>query len=335
MRVTCIVLSYNCERFVAEALQGMLDQDFAEPMELIVSDDASTDSTFEVLRSQLVSYRGPHTVRLLRQPRNTGSKSAHLNEVFPLASGEVLVLFDGDDAFEPHRVRRTVEAFRLASDVAAVYSQLVTTDEAGRILGSGRVPQRPRGTSASRWYARVDGYASGGTLAIRRDVATCFPPLDGTIYEDVVLPFRASLLGDVVFIDEPLIRARRHPGSLTANFDQFASVENYHARMQQGLNRVRRQLASRLADIDTARRREPQREPEWQDLERIARSSLAEAESTASLFSPAPLKRWLTFLRLAVRGTYRRDLLHNAAIAFVPATYLRYKRRRLSAQPPR
>jgi len=332
VRVTCIFLSYNCERFVAEAMHSMLAQDFAEPMEVIVSDDASTDATFDVLQRELRTYQGPHEIRLLRQPRNTGSKSAHLNEVFPLASGEILVLFDADDVFEPHRVRLTMDAFRSDPRVAAVYSQLITMNEAGATLGSGRVPRRPAGTTARRWFAQVDAYASGGTLAIRRDVATCFPPLDGTIYEDVVLPFRASLLGDVVFIDEPLIRARRHPGSLTANFDQFASVENYHARMQKGFEKVRRQLASRLADIDVVRQREPQHEQEWRELERIARRSLSEAESTAPLFRPDPLARWLTFFRLAVRGTHRRDLLQNAAIAFMPGTYVRYKRRRLAAR---
>ncbi len=332
MKVTCIFLSYNCERFVAEALQSMLAQDYKEPMEIIVSDDASSDSTFDVLQGHLKEYKGPHATRLLRQPRNTGSKSAHLNEVFPLASGEVLVLFDADDVFERHRVSRTVEQFRSDPRIAAVYSQLVTMDEGGRSLGSGRVPQRPAEVNARTWFARVDAYASGGTLAIRRDVATSFPPLDGTIYEDVVLPFRASLLGDVAFIDEPLIRARRHGGSLTANFEQFSSVANYQARMLNGLGKVRRQLASRLADINVARSRQPQLEEEWQMLERVARLSLAEAESTAPLFSPAPLTRWMTFFRLLVRGTHRRDLLQNAAIAFAPGAYVRYKRRRLAGR---
>ena len=335
MKVTCIFLSYDCERFVAEALQSMLAQDFPEAMEIIVSDDASTDSTFEILQRELEEYRGPHAIRTLRQPRNTGSKSAHLNEVFPLATGDVIVLFDGDDVFEPQRVRLTHDVFVRDPGAAAVYSQLVTITEDGTMLGSGRVPRRPAGVGASEWFARVDGYASGGTLAIRRDVVTSFPPLDGSIYEDVVLPFRASLLGDVVFIDQPLIRARRHPGSLTADFDQFASVENYHARMQKGLDKVRRQLASRLADIEVMRRREPQREQEWQRLEQIARRSLGDAESTAALFGPDLFKRWLTFFHVAFRGIHRHDLLHNAAVAFAPATYLRYKRRRLAGRTPR
>ena len=331
MNVTCIFLSYNCERFVAEALRSLLAQDFAEPMEVLVSDDASTDSTFAVIQDLLRDYRGPHEIRVIRQPRNTGSKSAHLNKVFPLASGEVLVSFDADDISEPQRVRRTVEVFRRDQNVMAVYSRLVTIDETGRPIGPGRVPQRPEGVPASRWYAKVDVYASGGTLAVHRDVVTSFPPLDPDIYEDVVLPFRASLLGDVFFLDEPLIRARRHSSSLTADFDQFSSLADYRARMERGMEKVRAQLASRLADIEVARRRAPAREAEWRELERIARASLSDAEQTIPLWSEPPVARWAAFARLALAGRHGRDLLQHAAIAFAPEAYLRYKRRRLSA----
>jgi len=332
LKVTCILLSYNCQDFVEEAFRSLLTQDFAEPMDVIASDDASSDATFEVMQEVVRSYSGPHIVRLLRQPVNTGTKSAHLNAVCPLAHGDIIVSFDADDVFEPKRVRRIVEEFRRNPDVAAVYSQLVTMDEAGKPLGSGRVPRRPDGMTASRWYAKVDSYASGGTLAFRRDVVTSFPPLNPDIYEDVVLPFRASLLGDVAFIDEPLIRARRHAGSLTAHFSQFESLSSYRERMHRGLEKVRKQLASRLEDIDVARRIAPDRESDWQELEHIARSSMADAEMSLGLFSARPTTRWFTLARLVASGKYRRDLPQNLAIALVPETYLRYKRRRLASR---
>ena len=81
-----------------------------------------------------------------------------------------------------------------------------------------------------------------------------------------------------------------------------------------------------------ARRRAPAREGEWQELERIARASLADAEMSLGLFSARPTTRWLTLARLVVGGKYRRDLPQNIAIALVPETYLRYKRRRLASR---
>ena len=46
--------------------------------------------------------------------------------------------------------------------------------------------------------SRVDSFASGTTLAIRRDVVETFGPLELEINEHAVLPLRASLLGEVL-----------------------------------------------------------------------------------------------------------------------------------------
>jgi glycosyltransferase involved in cell wall biosynthesis len=332
VRVTCIFLSYNCERNVAEALRSMLAQDHREPMEIIISDDASSDSTFDVLREHVEEYKGPHAIRLLRQPRNTGSKSAHLNEIFPLARGELLVSFDSDDISEPQRVRRIASAFAADPQVRAVYSAVSVIDERGRARGAGRVPHPPDGHSTRRWFANVDAYASGATLAIHREVFDSFPALDPAIHEDVVLPFRASLLGEVVFLDEPLVQYRRHGASLTADFGRFRSLDAYRERMLKGIARARIHLGSRIEDIDTMRRLQPIRGPEWDTLERIAKRSLECAEMTAPLFSPRSVERWVALARVAATGAYPQDLAQNAAIALAPRSYLRFKRRRLSLQ---
>jgi hypothetical protein len=76
------------------------------------------------------------------------------------------------------------------------------------------------------------------TLAIRRGVVEKFGGLAPDINEDIVLPFRASLLGDVVYLDENLVRARRHGASLTQSHDNFASLERYRQRVKLGVERA-------------------------------------------------------------------------------------------------
>jgi len=333
LTISALFLCYNCQDYVAAALRSVLGQDVAEPMEIIVSDDASTDATLAVVEQELRHYRGPHQVRTLRRDVNSGSKSGHLNQVFPLADGDILVSFDADDLSEPHRVRRIAEAFGKDRSVQAVYSGFAVIDPDGHLRGRGRVPHPPPGTSPQHWFAQVDAYAAGATLAVRRDVVGSFPPLDPAIHEDLVLPFRASLLGDVVYIDEALVQARRHPASLTADFGQFASLENYRARMFQGIHRAQDCLRSRLDDIGVARRLLPDNWQEWDALEHIAQGSLARAEMTRPLFSPRILTRWMALARLIRAGAYMDELPQNMALALAPATYLRYKRMQLSIRP--
>jgi glycosyltransferase involved in cell wall biosynthesis len=330
--VTAVLLSHNCAAFIADALRSVLAQD-CEPMEIIVSDDASGDETHAVIERELDRYTGPHRSWLRRRATNSGSKSAHLNDVFPLTSGRYLVSFDGDDVSEPHRVRTLVEAFRRDPTVTAVYSGYSQMDETGRPRERGRVPHPPPGTQPSRWFARVDAYAAGATLAVRRDVVEAFGALDPLINEDVVLPFRASLLGVVRYIDEDLVRVRRWQGSLTADADRFGSMDRYRARMLRGIAQARRQLDSRLEDLRKAERLGFDTGIDYPATARIAEDSMADAAVTADLVSPSFPTRLRCLARLARSGAYRHELPQNALLTFAPEAYLRYKRRKLGIGP--
>jgi glycosyltransferase involved in cell wall biosynthesis len=332
--VSAILLCYNCETLVADAVRSLLAQDYAGPVEVVVSDDASTDRTYEVACRELAHCRSSWQVRTFRRQANTGSKSAHLNAVFPETTGDILVSFDADDVAEPMRIRRIVEAFSSGASTQAVFSALSLMDPEGRPLGPGRIPFPSSRSDTRRWFARVDAYAAGSTLAVRRSVVDSFGPLDPDVPEDVVLPFRASLLGEVVYLDERLVRYRRHAASLTANFERFESLAAYRKRMLEGIERARRNRETRLADLHRARQLMPGRTDEFALLERIVEESMDDAALTADLVSPSFRKRSSALLQLIRRGAYRDEWLLNAALALAPETYLRYKRRARAVNAP-
>jgi cellulose synthase/poly-beta-1,6-N-acetylglucosamine synthase-like glycosyltransferase len=145
-------------------------------MEIIVSDDASTDDTVVAIEGELARYNGPHRIRLSRRTTNAGSKSAHLNDVFPSASGDILISFDADDISERDRVRRIVEQFHSDSNVQAVYSSYSFIDRIGRLRGVRNIPQPPSQMNTNAWFAKVDAYAPGATLAVGRAVVERFGP---------------------------------------------------------------------------------------------------------------------------------------------------------------
>jgi glycosyltransferase involved in cell wall biosynthesis len=329
-QVSAVLLTCNCASFVREAIRSVFGQDWAEPLEVIVSDDASTDGTYEIVCDEVSAYRGPYTVKLRQRQTNSGSKSAHLNDVLPGVTGDIIVSFDADDVAERSRIRRIAETFRRPG-VQAVYSSCSMIDALGRPWGRGRVPHPPPGAQVAEWFARADAYASGATLAVRRAVFEAFGPLDPGIYEDVVLPFRASLLGDTVYIDEPLVRFRRHAASLTADMDRFASMDAYRDRLYWGIERARKGAQSRLADIAKATELMPSRAAEFGRLRAVVADSLATAELSAQLVDPSLVRRTSAFLRLARSGAYREDFLQHMALALAPDSYLRYKRRSMAA----
>jgi hypothetical protein len=321
---SAILLSYNCADQITAAVRSVLEQE-CEPMEIIISDDASRDATFTVLQREVDAYQGPHRVTLRRRETNSGSKSAHLNDVLPLASGQFLVSFDGDDIAEPDRVHRILEAFRQDQRISAVFSDHSFMDAMGRAGRRRGVDHPPPGTDARHWFARVDAYAPGATLAVRRDVVETFGPLDPAINEDVVLPFRASLLGDVHYIDAALVRVRQWEGSLTSDRERFRSLAQLRSWLLQGIAQARRHLEHRLKDLRKAEQLGLVQPQDTEALRTTVAGSMAEAEASACLASPSLLKRLRCVVTLAWSHNYRQDLAQNVFLTVAPWLYIKYK----------
>ena len=210
--VTFSILCYNQKDVVERALRSALAQDYG-PLEILVSDDSSTDDTFRQVEALVEAYDGPHSVRLNRNDRNLGI-AAHVDRVVSLARGEFIVVNAGDDASLPHRTRRMVDTW-LASGRRAhcIHSDCFMVDPQGdvdRIAKPRAAMQRdPEPVEIARHYHS----AIGATLGWSRDVFTRFGPLHGeALIEDHVIPFRAALLGEVAYIDEPLVQ--KYPGGV-------------------------------------------------------------------------------------------------------------------------
>ena len=320
-------MSFNAEKFVVDALDSVLAQDYA-PLDILVSDDASTDRSFELLQARANSYRGPHRVQLLRRSQNTGSKAAHLNALESELNGDLLVFFDADDLSEPDRVTRIVARFA-DPHVYAVYSSYGLIDAEGQpVAGGGAIAPPRRGITTREWFASVGAYASGTTLAIRRSLLDTFGPLDPEVNEDVSLPFRASLLGEVEFIDRKLVKARRHP-SATQGLEHWGSVEALRRRHKQGVDQAEVKCASRMSDLASAERLFPNRLQEFEHLRRVVRQSVRDAQNSVGLFERSLWRRLRALVALRCSKLHREQLLRDVAIALSPRMYVRYRRRRL------
>lgn len=154
-----MLFAYNQERYVREAVIAALAQDCA-PIEIILSDDGSTDRTFDIIRSISAGYEGPHTVRINRNSKNLGL-TAHVNKLFEMASGDIFVLAGGDDVSLPSRVRDTVSAFERHPEVAMVSFIDEIIDEEGKVA-------LPRGESNRERVCSLEEFLAIGPLAQRK-----------------------------------------------------------------------------------------------------------------------------------------------------------------------
>lgn len=248
--VTFALFAYNQEGFITEAVNAALAQTYS-PMEVILSDDCSTDGTFSIMKDLAGGYAGPHHVILNRNSENLGL-AAHISRVSELATGNLIVVAAGDDISLPHRTATQVSQWRRNGyRSGSYYSSLILIDEAGR-PGSTSATDRPPTVTLAERSSLVFGGVHGCSHAWTRDLLERFGPFDPRIlHEDFIIPLRAALSGAIHFTPEPLVKYRVHSGTISRiKYNSFRDRFSRMARYWEGRVAVFEQFDR---DINTAR----------------------------------------------------------------------------------
>ena len=124
-KVSYVIASYNHEEFVAESLQSILAQTFAD-LELIVVDDGSSDGTAEVVRD--VASTDPRVSLYVQD--NMGVVNAR-NRGVTQSRGEYISIVDSDDLLPADRTAWQVEALDANPHAALVYGDAWNIDRNG------------------------------------------------------------------------------------------------------------------------------------------------------------------------------------------------------------
>lgn len=226
-RVSFILFAYNQERFIREAVQGALAQTY-EPLDIVLSDDRSSDGTFEIMQQMAADYSGPHQVRAVRNERNLGV-TAHVLLRCREADGDIIVVAAGDDISKPQRTARLVEAFGDDRTVQAVTTGFDLIDENGKPLQDGvALSEFLSGRRLANYFRRTSRpytVIQGSTAAYRREVFDLPFPADIGGWEDQLLNFRIYAGGGQVrALKESLVLYREHSGALANHRNVSASV---------------------------------------------------------------------------------------------------------------
>jgi glycosyltransferase involved in cell wall biosynthesis len=134
--VSILIPTYNQEKFIDTCVTSALNQTY-DNLEVIVSDDASDDATREVVGRALADPR----LRYERNATNIGRVSNYRRLLCELASGDWVLMLDGDDYFiNPEYVADAVELALSAPDVVLVFGKLRQGPDEARSKASIAVP---------------------------------------------------------------------------------------------------------------------------------------------------------------------------------------------------
>ncbi|MCU0779177.1 MAG: glycosyltransferase family 2 protein [Akkermansiaceae bacterium] len=296
--ITAVLLAYEQAPVVEAAIRSIFNQTL-QPAEIILSDDGSKDGTHAVMEKLAAIYQGPAGIRV-RQSTGGAGLLAHINACVKLASQPWILVFAGDDVSKPQRVARFAEEIRNRPEARLMRADGSLT---GQTMGiTSYQAGRLRGVGASQcWHRGL--FSEFGDL----------PEVQAA--EDIILPFRAHLLGGLRFIPEPLVEWRDRD---YRQLDRLKLDTTYEVRATVFRVNAARAL---IADLETFENRHPERAGGLSNLRRRLSHTLdaATAEHEVVSIHGRAARAAAILLRLRRLGLKRARRLWQDQVLRLPA----------------
>lgn len=223
---------FNGEKYLREALSSIITQTY-EDFELIICDNASTDSTPKICRE---FSKKDHRIKYYQNKRNFGGPVNH-NLTFRLSSGDYFKWAAYDDILTPEYLQRCVEILDNDPSVVLCHSKVGRIDETGTLVGNydkwtlkNISSWKPHERFADMLNPTNTCWAIHGIM--RRSSLKQKTNLHGDyIGSDRNLLAELALLGRVFEVSDHLILRRDHPQTYTHKYYSKAGFRDYRTQL--------------------------------------------------------------------------------------------------------
>ena len=217
--VSILILTMNHENFIEQACESAFSQTYPH-LEIILLDNASTDSTFELAKEKLQQGNVPHKTY---KNENSFGVAKNLNFLLSKAQGKYVGILSGDDWWDPKMIAEKVNYIQEKKCDFVLSDGYKYWQENGQLTEaySGKDKEKVIGMLGNFFHENVteNRTVNVGTF-VKKDVLDLHP-FDETIQtEDWDMNLRLTNLGYTLgFIDQKLFYYRVLPGSLSRKWD--------------------------------------------------------------------------------------------------------------------
>lgn len=199
----------------------MLQQSWPN-LEIVVSDDGSTDGTGSILQA----YETDPRFRITRQTRNLGA-IANFEYATQAAKGEYLAFCDQDDIWLPEKIEKLYNAI---GDSWLVYSDSILIDEVGQSLQKNLSQLRRMGDVTDTRGFIFSNVVWGHAMLVNKQLLPHVLPIPAGIPHDIWFAASATALTGIKYLDEVLTLYRQHSQTVTTTIAQKASTRAHEKR---------------------------------------------------------------------------------------------------------
>lgn len=234
--VSIALCTYNGERFLAQQLDSLLAQTYSN-LEIVVSDDRSTDDTLTILDEY---SRRDRRIKVIAHAENVGL-TRNFQRALLLCSGSYIAPCDQDDIWLPDKISTLVQA---VSGRCLAYCDSLFVDEQGKPMGSRMSDVVCMITTEDPMPFAFANCISGHAMLFKREVLEYGVPVPQHFFYDWWLATVAAALGGVVYCDIPLVHYRQHGSNITDTLGRRMADERPRGHMLRFLSETLVRLES-------------------------------------------------------------------------------------------
>jgi glycosyltransferase involved in cell wall biosynthesis len=234
MKVSVVLITYNHERFITQAVESVLNQEVDFPYEVIISEDCSTDGTRGIISE--FQRRYPERIRLLLSERNLNTNMV-LSRGIQTAGGQYIALLDGDDYWtDTCKLQKQARFLDTHPGCSICFHNVRVVYEDGRREAHPfhvQTPEHPISARIPKAVSTLDDLAGGNfiqtcSVMFRSRLFEEFPPwYDGSPLGDWPLHILNAEHGDIGYLDEVLAAYRVHSGGIwSAQMSRYRTIED-------------------------------------------------------------------------------------------------------------
>lgn len=227
MKISVIIPCYNCEKFIEETVESVLQQSIL-PIEIILVNDNSLDGTLKILYK--LSKKN-NRVKIFDFKANMGVSFCR-NYAVSQSNGDYIMFLDSDDLALPNLIEESQKKlnklnYEFNDEYMMSYCSYIQIDEGGNIIS-----EEMRGIQAEPQeilgYEFLRNYISTSGVILKKEAfyKACKFNEKLTYAEDWDLWLRVAQIGGVCYIDKPLIKVRRRNNSLSSNLKNMQIGES-------------------------------------------------------------------------------------------------------------
>jgi glycosyltransferase involved in cell wall biosynthesis len=217
--ISVVLCTRNGAEFVGQQVESILAQE-PQPDELILGDDASSDSTVAIVTSLVDRHRsaGGRVELVVRRHDPALGVVANFEDALTHAGGDVIALSDQDDVWHPGKLAAVLAAFDADPSLLLVHTDARLVDAAGAPLGMTLLGALEVTAGERAGLERGDAFATllrrnlvtGATAVLRRELLAMAVPFPTEWVHDEWLAAIAAAAGTLRLLPRPLIDYRQH-----------------------------------------------------------------------------------------------------------------------------